>query len=51
MPMDVILVLWFCVCTARTGKQSWALGGLWGKVVVVVALLRDAETWNLALTG
>lgn len=37
MPMDVILVLWFCVCTARTGKQGWALG-IWGKVVVVVAL-------------
>lgn len=51
--MDVILVLWFCVCTARTGKQGWALGVLWGKVVVVVvvALFRDAETWNLGLTG
>lgn len=48
--MDVILVLWFCVCTARAGKQAWALGGLWRKVVVV-ALFRAAETRNLALTG
>lgn len=23
MPRDVILVVWFCVCTARTGKQGW----------------------------
>lgn len=23
MPMDVILVVWFCVCTARTGKSGW----------------------------
>lgn len=36
MPMDVLLVLWFSVCTARTGKQGWALGGIWGKVVVMV---------------
>lgn len=25
--MDVILVVWFCVCTARTGKRGW--GGGW----------------------
>lgn len=44
MPMDVILVLWFCVCTARTGKQDWALRGIWGKVVVMIVLLWAAET-------
>lgn len=44
MPMDVILVLWFCVCTARTGKQGWALRGIWGKVVVMILLLPAALT-------
>lgn len=29
MPMDVILVVWFCVCTARTGKCGW--GGGWDR--------------------
>lgn len=42
--MDVILVLWFCVCTARTGKQGWALSGIWGKVVVMIVLLPTAVT-------
>lgn len=31
MPRDVILVVWFCVCTARTGKHGWAFGGIPGK--------------------
>ena len=33
MPRDVILVVWFCVCTARTGKHGWAVGGIPGKGV------------------